>query len=544
MKVPDVLALAPGDPLRHILEPQGIKTLITMPLMDGPDCVGFIGLDYVRAHHDFTVWEEKLLTMFARMLVNARSRFRMEREISESRNFLDTLIENSPSVFFIKDEAGKYLRVNRRWTEVAGLTAEDTLGKTDGDLFPEGTSPRILPSGNEAEGIRHIEERVVFETGPRHFLTVEFPVKGSDPGSKWTVGIRTDITQLKKIEEVRLARERAEAAIQEKDLFLAKMSHEIQTPLNGILGFSNLVARGLADADSDLREKIRMVQRSAEHLSAMINDMLEYARLGSGRLELVPSRFMLREILNDLALYFRLRAEEAGLGFSFVCGDELNVAVHSDLNKFRQILFNLLGNALKFTDRGTVALRATCLERDEVRLRVCFEVEDSGCGIADADVKNIFREYYQGEAGKNRSGTGLGLSIANHLAELMGGDGIRLVRTGKQGSLFQFELVFPLLEPQGDALDQVAAPMFAVPGASSGAETPGRIDLSGLSRTERSELLRCLEEGEMAGFRRRFSEIKSLDRQTLKGVFRLASRYDYPALFTVLSQEPPLKPPA
>jgi hypothetical protein len=86
--------------------------------------------------------------------------------------------------------------------------------------------------------------------------------------------------------------------------------------------------------------------------------------------------------------------------------------------------------------------------------------------------------------------------------------------------------------------------MFAVPGVSSGAETPGRIDLSGLSRTERSELLRCLEEGEMAEFRRRFSEIKSLDPQTLKGVLRLASRYDYPALFTVLSQEPPLKPPA
>lgn len=537
MKVPDVPALAPDDPLRSILEPQGIKTLITMPLMDGTDCTGFIGLDYVRAYHDFTVWEERLLTVFAQMLVNARSRFRMVQEISESRNFLDTLIENSPSIFFIKDEAGRYLRVNRRWTEVSGLSPPDILGKTDADLFPEGTSPRVLYSGREGDGIRHIEETVRFQSGPRNFFTVEFPVKGEVSGANWTVGISTDITELKKVEEVRLARERAEAAIEEKNLFLAKMSHEIRTPLNGILGFSDLLARDLASEPGELREKVRMVQRSAEHLSAMINDMLEYARLGSGRLEQVPSRFCLNGILEDLALYFRLRAEEKDLRFSFAGDKALEVDVIGDLNKFRQILFNLLGNALKFTNRGEVALRATGEAQGAGRILVDVEVEDSGCGIDAGEVEDIFKEYFQGKAGKNLSGTGLGLPIANHLAKLMGSEGVRLVRTGTTGSVFQVALSFPLADAEGSACTP-SVPPLPVPAPPPRNGVPASADLQGLSPPQRERLLRCLEAGEMSDFRRAIREVASLNPETLNRLLRLASQYDYPALLDLFSEPP------
>lgn len=537
MKVPDVPALAADDPLRHILEPQGIKTLITMPLMDDGNCTGFIGLDYVRDHHDFTVWEERLLTVFARMLVNARTRFRILHDLSENRNFLDAILENSPSVFYVKDEKGQYTRINRRWTEISDLSPGEVLGKTDQELFPDGTSPRRLSSGSESDGVRHLEERVPLKSGVRHFFTVEFPVKSSGRDATQIVGISTDITELKKLEEVRLEREKALAAVREKNLFLAKMSHEIRTPLHSIIGFSTILSRSL-DGQDEALAKIRYIRRSAENLSSMIKNMLDYAKLDSGQSEVNKAPFTLNDVIQELVDAFRLRAEDAGIGFEVERAEGLTLSLIGDANKLRQVLYNLLENALKFTKEGRVVLRLTHEPPGADFVRVGFEVEDTGCGIDERDIPHLYEEYFQGSQGKKISGTGLGLSISNHLVKLMNGKGLELMRTGEQGSVFGFVLPFELVSgPNVEARGK--APPLKQAIVAGGVSFLDRRLLSGLSFEERRTMRLHLEQGEMPDFRKRVGEAETLDDAAKTGLLRLAAQYEYTALLHLLEGESP-----
>lgn len=534
MRVPDVQALDPDDPLRHILEPQGIKTLISMPLMDGEECTGFIGLDYVRNYHDLTAWEEKLLVLFSRMLVNAQSRFKLLGEISENRDFLDALFENSPFVFYIKDASGKYLRVNRQGFLLSGMSPEEVIGKSDAEIFPEGPPPRVLFSGEENDGIHHKEETVTLKTGTRSFFTVEFPVKQTGSSANVTVGISTDITERKQMEALQLKRERAEAANREKDLFLAKMSHEIRTPLNTILGFSRMLARELTSLP-DVAEKFRLVQRCAEHLNSMVADMLEHSRLGSGRMELVPIEFNLLWFLQELADFHKAHVEDSGLTFVFMADPELEVSVHTDQNKLRQILTNLLSNAVKFTNEGLIALRATCETSEPERILVRFEVEDSGCGIPSGETEHLFKEYYQGQSGKRFGGTGLGLTIANHLAGLLGSEGIQLVRNTEKGCLFAVRLSLPLaVNARSDNKAPAQCGKTPPPPNSSRATC---FSLSTLTDTHRNTLCHLVEEGDMTEFRRAMKQTSGIDELTRQYLLFLAAKYDYPALLRAL--QPP-----
>ena len=241
----------------------------------------------------------------------------------------------------------------------------------------------------------------------------------------------------------RQAQAQAEASNQAKSVFLANMSHELRTPLNAILGFSTLM-RQSPGLSADQRQTLDLINRSGEHLLSLINDVLDMAKVESGRLSIDKAPFNLHDLAQDVIDLTRVRAEEKNLDLSLDQSADLPQIVHGDAAKLRQALINLVGNAIKYTDQGSVTLRIRCRPDDDPhRLWLLLTIEDTGVGIAESDRERIFEPFVQiGQNSNQRTtqkGTGLGLTITRRQIELMGGQ-ISVDSTPGQGSRFLMEI--------------------------------------------------------------------------------------------------------
>jgi PAS domain S-box-containing protein len=260
-----------------------------------------------------------------------------------------------------------------------------------------------------------------------------------DDGSLLWDGVLEDITKLKQSEEaLRLSEARAQEASRAKSAFLASMSHELRTPLSAILGYTRLMAREPGRSEGD-RVQLDGVLRAGEHLLALINDVLSLSKIEAGKMELRLSVFSPADLLHEMETLFRLSAQSKGLDFG-IDVRSLPPQVDGDLPKLRQVLVNLLGNALKFTQRGSVRLVVSW--RGDVGR---FQVEDTGPGIAPEEQVEIFAAFHQTALGQAASGTGLGLHISQSLVSLMGGT-LRLDSEVGLGARFSFELPLPQSE--------------------------------------------------------------------------------------------------
>lgn len=231
------------------------------------------------------------------------------------------------------------------------------------------------------------------------------------------------------------AKEVAENASQAKTRYVAGMTHELRTPLNSILGYSQILLRS-GELQGSAREAVTTIQQSGQHMHALIDGLLDLARIEAGRLRLDPAPLPFQEFLSELARMVQPQAEGKGLAFRLETQGRVPAWVQADAKRLRQILINLLGNAVRFTNRGAVVLRVDC--RHEV---VRFEVEDTGIGIAPQDQERIFQPFERGSAGRRASeaGTGLGLTITSLLTSLMGGE-LTLRSAVGQGSTFSVRL--------------------------------------------------------------------------------------------------------
>ena len=254
------------------------------------------------------------------------------------------------------------------------------------------------------------------------------------------VGKRTDELHAQQIELVQ-ARDAADASNRAKSAFLANMSHELRTPLNAVLGYTQILLKDQALTEKN-RERLGVVARSGTHLLGMINEVLDLAKIEAGKLPLDPADFPLERLVDSAAEALRPRAAEKQIAFVVRFAPDLPVAVHGDEGRLRQVLSNLLANAVKFTARGEVILTVTTAGEN----RVGFEVRDTGIGIAAEELANIFLAFHQAPesgVGLATQGTGLGLAISQRLVSLMGGE-LRVESTLGAGSRFWFDL--PLLE--------------------------------------------------------------------------------------------------
>lgn len=345
--------------------------------------------------------------------------------LRRSREQLKAILDNSPMLIHVKDRQGRYKLVNDRWCELARLSEADVLGFGDDALF----APEVA-----AEMARE-DEVVLDQNEPRHYEdarivhgheivldTYKFPLLDAQGRPYGLCGIAHDVTDRKQSEAaLRRARDRAQAASRAKTAFLANMGHEIRTPINAILGMTHLALAG--ELPKRERDYVDRAHAAAHELLGSINDILNYARLESGELELDSAPFRLEDVLQAVVGSIAPQAQRKGLELLLDAPADLPMALVGDALRLSQILINLGNNAVKFTEQGEVILRVRTAEHGTDQLMLRFSVSDTGIGLSAAEQAQLFDAFYQADSSKSRrfGGTGLGLAICKRLTDMMGG---------------------------------------------------------------------------------------------------------------------------
>ena len=376
--------------------------------------------------------------------ITSRKRSEEEKRISDSKILtLSMAIEQSPVNIVITDTAGNIEFVNPKFIQTTGYTAKEVIGKNPrilkGGATPDSEYKKLwdtILSGQSWQGIFQNKKK----NGELYWESaVISPVNDNEGTIVHFIAIKEDITERKKSEEALLkAKAEAESANRSKSTFLANMSHEIRTPLNAIIGFSQLMNR--EQLSPEQQGYALSIHRSGEHLLKLINDILELSKIEAGRFTLNPSNVDLFTLIDDLKMMFREQALAKRLQLIFETTDNLPQYLIVDENKLRQIFINLIGNALKFTNEGGIAVRIRLDPTDVESGRLVAEIEDSGPGISEKELGNLFRHFEQASAGiRTSSGTGLGLALSRELAGLMGGN-ITVTSEEGKGSVFTFNV--------------------------------------------------------------------------------------------------------
>jgi two-component system, sensor histidine kinase and response regulator len=355
----------------------------------------------------------------------------LNHQLAETERFMRLVTDNIPARLAYWDSERRCMFVNRAGYANWDKRREDFIGRTSKEIFGQ-----TFTSANEPYSAAALRgEAQTFErderlrSGETVVTLMHYEPDIRDGRVVGFFSLATDVTRtrvaerrLREInEQLRQALERAEAASRAKTMFLSNMSHEIRTPMNAILGLTHLLRRGVTDPLQS--DRLRKVTDAADYLLRIINDILDLAKIESGRLRLEARDFSLDEMLSRVTALVSEQACDKGLELMVATG-QVPDRLHGDSTRLAQALLNLLGNAVKFTARGSVRLNVAVLEHSPPHLRLRFEVQDTGIGIDPAQLDLLFTPFQQADGSTTRrfGGTGLGLAITKHIAELMDGE--------------------------------------------------------------------------------------------------------------------------
>ncbi len=389
----------------------------------------------------------------------ARKIERMAQVLQKTEASYKGIVEDQVDLICRYRQDGKLTFVNSAYAQAFGRKRNELVGQP---------FPIFAPGAAIGDEPYSMERELDYPDGRRRWLMWTQRAIRDDSGSTLEYqAVGHDITLRKEAEAALLhAKEAAEAADRAKSEFLAIVSHEIRTPINGVIGFAQILAE--SPLSPEQREQVAIIKSSGQALEKLIADILDLSKIEAGKIEIESAPFGLHKCVEDVIAFFQPRARAAALGLTASIDPDVPQIVNSDEARLRQILTNLIGNALKFTERGTISIHVSCMRGEPVSLRdtrralrLFFSVSDTGIGIPPEKISKLFKPFSQVDSSseRRRSGTGLGLIISKRLCELMGGS-ISVDSKPGDGTTFRFSVLsdyekgdtippFAMRNPQG-----------------------------------------------------------------------------------------------
>ena len=433
------------------------KSVLAMPIINQQVMRGILYLENNLSPGVFTEERLEVLNLLCSQAAISIQNARLYSDLRESETQHRTLLE-SINVGAYRAEAnleGKLVKGNRALAKMFGYSGWDTFQNTPiQSLFlHKETHYSILNELLNGGTVREREVEMKTKDGTPIWINMTASLHQNDDDSKCLEGVLEDITEQKKTRQLERAKVAADAANQAKSEFLASMSHEIRTPMNAILGMADMLWESrLSKAQ---RNYVNLFRNAGENLLLLINDILDLSKIEAGQITIEDIEFNLEELFEDIGSIFALRAQVKDIDLCWYIAPEVPEIVIGDPTRIRQIIVNLVGNALKFTDKGSVTYEASLTEKGLLRV----VIRDTGIGIPDAKMNPIFETFSQADSSTTRNfgGTGLGLSICVRMIKCMGG-GLFVSSQEGEGSSFAFtmKLDFPEQEAQKPSLDDLS----------------------------------------------------------------------------------------